>query len=145
MIEIEYDDREVRAALERLARAGRDLRPVMREIAAALEAEAQRSFERQRSPEGKPWADRIPIPRITSSFPLHRSSVHEFTYERLVVLVFRSLVRTLPHPCQHKPRNAAIPDSALPDGGLSTQIQGTTRSLRVPGCRCCPETLRRLQ
>ena len=57
MIEIEYDDRKVRAALKRLAAAGRDLRPAMRDIAAALEAEAQKSFERQRSPEGTPWAD----------------------------------------------------------------------------------------
>lgn len=43
MIEIEYDGREVRQAL---SRAGRDLRPTMREVVAALDAEAQKSFER---------------------------------------------------------------------------------------------------
>ncbi len=57
MISIEYDDREVQAALKRLVASGRDMRPAMRHIAAALESEAQRSFERQRSPEGNPWAD----------------------------------------------------------------------------------------
>ena len=57
MITIEYDDREVQAALKRLAASARDMRPAMREIAAALEVEAQRSFERQRSPEGDPWGD----------------------------------------------------------------------------------------
>ena len=43
MISIEYDDRRVQAALQRLAASARDMRPAMREIAAALEAEAQRS------------------------------------------------------------------------------------------------------
>ena len=55
-ITIEYDDREVAAALKRIARTGRDLTPAMRSIAGLLESEAQRSFERQRSPEGNPWA-----------------------------------------------------------------------------------------
>ena len=57
MTSIEYDDRQVQAALKRLVASGRDMRPAMCEIAAALEADAQRSFERQRSPEGNPWAD----------------------------------------------------------------------------------------
>ena len=57
MISIEYDDRRVQAALKRLAASARDKRPAMREIVAALESEAQRSFERQRAPEGQPWAD----------------------------------------------------------------------------------------
>lgn len=58
MIEIEYDDREVREALNLLSQAGRDLAPVMREIAAGLEAAAQRNFEDEQSPSGKDW-DRI--------------------------------------------------------------------------------------
>ena len=57
MISIEYDDRQVQTALKRLAGSGRDMRPAMREIAAALGSEAQHSFQRQRSPEGDPWAD----------------------------------------------------------------------------------------
>lgn len=35
-IEIKYDDREVRKALERLRKAGADMRPAMREIAGHL-------------------------------------------------------------------------------------------------------------
>ena len=56
-IKIEYDDREVRRALERLAAAGRDLTPAMREIAAALEGAAEDAFEQKQSPDGEPWAD----------------------------------------------------------------------------------------
>ena len=40
-IKIEYDDREIVKALNRLAAAGQDLTPAMREIAAALEDAAQ--------------------------------------------------------------------------------------------------------
>ncbi len=56
-IKIEYDDREVVAALNRLGRAGRDLTPAMREIAAALEDAALEAFERQETPGGDPWSD----------------------------------------------------------------------------------------
>ena len=48
---------EVRAALNRLASAGRDITPVIRDVAALLEASAQRSFEQERSPGGEPWDD----------------------------------------------------------------------------------------
>ncbi len=56
MIEIEYDHREALDALNRLARAGADLRPAMREIAAALEVGAKDSFQSESSPGGNPWA-----------------------------------------------------------------------------------------
>ena len=56
-IKIEYDDREIVKALNRLSEASQDLTPAMREIAAALEAAAQEAFEREQSPDGKPWAD----------------------------------------------------------------------------------------
>ena len=56
MIEIEYDNREVLDALNRLARASSDLRPAMREIAVALESAAEDSFQRESSPNGNPWA-----------------------------------------------------------------------------------------
>ena len=50
-------------ALNRLAAAGPDLTPVMREIAAALEDAAQEAFEREQSPDGKSWtASGLPIP-----------------------------------------------------------------------------------
>ena len=56
-ITIEYDDREVAAALSRLASTGRDLTPAMRDVAALLEASAQRAFEQQQSPAGDDWDD----------------------------------------------------------------------------------------
>ena len=56
-INIEYDDREVVEALNRLFRAGQDLTPAMREIAGALEDAAAEAFDSERSPGGEPWAD----------------------------------------------------------------------------------------
>ena len=56
-INIEYDDREVVEALNRMVRAGQDLTPAMREIAAALEDVAAEAFDSERSPSGEPWAD----------------------------------------------------------------------------------------
>ena len=56
-INIEYDDRELVEALNRLARAGQDLTPAMREIAAALEDAAAEAFDSERAPSGEPWAD----------------------------------------------------------------------------------------
>ena len=56
-INIEYDDREVVEALNRLFRAGQDLTPAMREIAGALEDAAVEAFDSERSPSGEPWAD----------------------------------------------------------------------------------------
>lgn len=55
-IEIKYDDREVRKALERLRKAGADMEPVMREIAGHLVDGDHEAFERQESPDGTPWA-----------------------------------------------------------------------------------------
>lgn len=54
---IEYDDREIRAAIRRHASAGREHNPAMRDIAALLEASAQRAFEQERAPGGRSWAD----------------------------------------------------------------------------------------
>ena len=56
-IEITYDNREVLDALNRLASAGQDLRPAMRDIAQALEAAVEDSFQSEQSPAGDPWAD----------------------------------------------------------------------------------------
>lgn len=56
-IAIEYDDRQVVDALNRLLRAGQDLSPAMRDIAAALETGVEDAFQDERSPDGDPWAD----------------------------------------------------------------------------------------
>ena len=55
-IDIELDDSAVRRALDRLMRAGDDLRPAMREIAGHLEDSAAESFELESAPDGTPWA-----------------------------------------------------------------------------------------
>lgn len=48
-IEIKYDDREVRKALERLCKAGADMRPAMREIAGHLADGAAECLRRRSS------------------------------------------------------------------------------------------------
>ena len=53
---MKIDDREARAALKRLAEASGDMRSAMRDIAAALEDAALDAFDRQRAPDGEPWA-----------------------------------------------------------------------------------------
>ncbi len=55
-IDVKYDDRGVREALHRLAAAGKDLTPAMRDIAQALEAAPEDSFQSEQAPDGDPWA-----------------------------------------------------------------------------------------
>ena len=52
---VEIDDRAVKAALNRLARAGRDMRPMFDEIGGLIETATLLRFERGESPEGVPW------------------------------------------------------------------------------------------
>ncbi len=56
MIDVTYDDRAVRQALRDLARAGRNLRPAMREVAGALESAIKDAFKKEQTPGGDPWA-----------------------------------------------------------------------------------------
>jgi len=56
MIKLTIDDRQVRAALDRLMRAGDDMTPAMREIAGVLADAAERAFQAERDPvTGAPW------------------------------------------------------------------------------------------
>ena len=55
-IRVEFDDAEVRRALDRLAKAGADLTPAMREIGETLLNSARERFSDQTSPDGTPWA-----------------------------------------------------------------------------------------
>ena len=55
MIDIRYDDTEVRDALRGLADAAKDLQPAMRAIGAALLASTQMRFRTQTGPDGAPW------------------------------------------------------------------------------------------
>ena len=55
-VTIQYDDREVVEALNRMLRAGTDLTPAMRSIAGVLEEAAEEAFQSQQAPDGTPWA-----------------------------------------------------------------------------------------
>lgn len=55
MIDIRYDDTEVRDALRGLADGVRNLEPAMRSIGAALLASTQMRFRTQTGPDGAPW------------------------------------------------------------------------------------------
>lgn len=55
MIDIKYDDTEVKNALRGLADDLKDLKPVMKSIGAALLSSTQMRFRSQSGPDGKPW------------------------------------------------------------------------------------------
>ena len=60
-IDIEIDDREVRAALDRMTKAGGDLGPAMREIAGVLADAAEQAFESESDPAtGQSWPSLAP-------------------------------------------------------------------------------------
>lgn len=55
---VEFQDQEVRRALNRLIELGGDLTPAMKAAAGHLEAGVEDAFDRQRSPaDGAAWAD----------------------------------------------------------------------------------------
>ena len=54
-IEVTFDDAKVRAALNRLIAAGRDLTPLMREIGEHLLTTTREHFVTQTAPDGTPW------------------------------------------------------------------------------------------
>lgn len=56
MIKVEIDDRQVRDALERLQRAGADLKPAMQEIGEYLVESTRKRFQHGVAPDGTPWA-----------------------------------------------------------------------------------------
>lgn len=60
MIDIQLDDREVQAALQRLQQRLSDMTPVMRAIATALEAQVEKRFETATDPAGRPWKPLAP-------------------------------------------------------------------------------------
>ncbi|MDM7462256.1 MAG: phage virion morphogenesis protein [Tepidimonas taiwanensis] len=60
MIDIQLDDREVQAALQRLQQRISDMTPVMRAIATALEAQVEKRFETATDPAGRPWKPLAP-------------------------------------------------------------------------------------
>lgn len=67
---IEIDDREVRELFATLVRKGADLSPVMREIAATLEAATQLRFKEGVAPTGAPW---LPLSAVTRATRAKRS------------------------------------------------------------------------
>jgi phage virion morphogenesis protein len=59
-IQIEIDDREVLAALQRLVDAGRDLKPAFEQIGEYLDLAHRQRWDRQEAPDGTPWAPLSP-------------------------------------------------------------------------------------
>ena len=55
-ITVEFDDAEVRRALDRLLNAGADLRPVMEDIGEYLLRTTRDRFDAEEGPDGTPWA-----------------------------------------------------------------------------------------
>ena len=55
-IRIEIDDAQARAALDRLAKAGTDLTPAMKEIGETLINSTRQRFFDHEAPDGTPWA-----------------------------------------------------------------------------------------
>ena len=55
-IRVTIDDSEVVAALDRLAAAGRDLTPAMRDVGEHLLNSARERFRSETAPDGAPWA-----------------------------------------------------------------------------------------
>ena len=55
MFEIQYDDTQVRAALNKLLQAGSDLTPAMRKIAGVMADNTEDSFANEEAPDGTPW------------------------------------------------------------------------------------------
>lgn len=60
---IEVDDREIRAALDRLTRTGADPTPALREVGSYLSEAIRLRFREGVGPDGKPWAPLSPITR----------------------------------------------------------------------------------
>ncbi len=55
-ITVEFDDAEVRAALDRLLRAGADFTPVMQDVGEHLVNTTKQRFFDEQAPDGTPWA-----------------------------------------------------------------------------------------
>lgn len=62
-IQIDYDDADVRPALQKLLAKLGDLEPVFRELGEALMISHRARFERGVSPAGVPWPDLSPATR----------------------------------------------------------------------------------
>lgn len=59
-LEVEFDDAEVRRALDRLRAAGADLRPALEDIGEYLLRTTRERFVDQKDPDGAPWAPLAP-------------------------------------------------------------------------------------
>jgi phage virion morphogenesis protein len=55
MIKIQYNDLEVRQALNKLIQKGSDLTPAMRAIAGVFRDGAEQAFATETAPDGTPW------------------------------------------------------------------------------------------
>lgn len=75
-IRIEIDDEQALRALQRAAESGRDLSPLMSDIAGVIEDAIERAFQTQSDPEtGEPWA---PLAESTKSARRRRGGSEPF-------------------------------------------------------------------
>lgn len=59
-VQIRIEDEAVNAAIDRVAKAGGDTRPLMEEFVGAMLFSVERRFETESSPDGQPWAPLSP-------------------------------------------------------------------------------------
>lgn len=92
MITVTIDDREIVEALRRLAATGRDMSPVMADIAVALLSESERQFQREAGPLGH-WEYRKhkrSIGSINAPFAAGQRQTHGLIGNALAVTAVRS-------------------------------------------------------
>jgi phage virion morphogenesis protein len=82
-ISIDYDDSQIRLALERLEGIGGQLQPAMLEISEYLHERTRENFDNAASPDGIPWAalneatlERKQKKGVPINSPLHGESLH---------------------------------------------------------------------
>lgn len=82
-ISIDYDDSQIRQALDQLLEASGNLRPAMLEISEYLHERSRESFDNAQSPDGIPWAalnattlKRKAKKGVPINLPLHGESLH---------------------------------------------------------------------
>lgn len=83
MITIDIDDRELQAAIDRLAARLGDLSAVMQEIGETLAETTKQRFAAGRAPDGTPWAPNSPV--TVARYFASRTAVHDRTGKRVGV------------------------------------------------------------
>lgn len=84
-IHVEFDDAEVRRALDRLQAAGADLRPAMQDIGRHLLNTTRELFRDEEDPDGAPWAPLRPATKRRKKRNAGRILTEEGHLRRIVM------------------------------------------------------------